>query len=114
MKIVYFNYLYDLYGISIGSTIKGIELMRALEKCDHEIKIYWRKAQPSDNGSLKSQSRDFLKKRLAKYLHEPNQLLSNLKYMKQENRILKEESPDLIISRLDAYMFSAMFQDLFC
>lgn len=108
MKILYFNYLYDLYGISIGSTIKGVELMKALEQCGHEVKIYWRKDQPNNNGSLKDRSRSYFKSRFAKYLHEPNQLLSNLKYIKQEQKFIKDENPDLIISRLDVYIFSAL------
>lgn len=109
MKIVYFNYLYDLYGISIGSTIKAEELMASLEKTGHEVKIYWRKDQPSsNNGTLRSSTRSYLKKRLARYLHEPNQVLSNLRYLLEENRIINRESPDLIISRLDVYIFSAL------
>lgn len=108
MKIVYFNYLYDLYGISIGSTIKAKELMMELANCGHEVKIYWRKEQPSNNNTFRASSRAYLKNRFSKYLHEPNQILSNLSYLLQERKIIKQESPDLIISRLDVYIFSAL------
>ncbi|MDQ7062990.1 MAG: glycosyltransferase family 4 protein, partial [candidate division KSB1 bacterium] len=111
MKIVYFNYLYDLWGASIGSTIKGIKLMEAIENCGHEVKIYWRKddpnARPGVNGRLTA--REILKKYLAKYLHEPNQILYNWKFIREERAILERERPDVLITRLDAYVFSSMW-----
>lgn len=109
MKIVYFSYLYDLFGISIGSTIKAIELLRGLESLGHEVKIHWRKSQPRNtgtNGSVVQQS--FIKKQLARFLHDPKQLLSNLKYLPEEMRILSQEKPDVLITRLDLYLFSSL------
>src|SRR5262245_7386888 len=110
MKIVYFNYLYDLYGASIGSTIKGVKLMEALQHCGHEVKIYWRKDQPAANGAAgtKALARRFLKKHLETVLHEPNQIFSNLRHLYEEYRILQEEKPDLVVARLDVYMLSAV------
>lgn len=112
MKIAYFNYLYDLYGASIGSTIKGIKLMEALRACGHEVKIYWRKDQPSSNGNgaihVQSQTRQALKRYLDRLLHEPNQLLSNMRYQREEAAIIAADKPDLIVSRLDVYLFSAV------
>ena len=107
MKIIYFNYLYDLYGISIGSTIKAIKLMTALKECGHEVDIYWRKEQPGDGKIGSVHARNHLKKFLAKYLHEPNQILKNVKSYFEEQQIIREQSPDLIISRLNAYSCSA-------
>ncbi len=110
MKIVYFNYLYDLYGASIGSTIKGVKLMEALQQCGHEVKIYWRKDQPPSHGAAngKAASRQFLKRHFDRFLHEPNQLFSNLRYMREEHEILKAEKPDVLIARLDVYLLSAV------
>ena len=110
MKIVYFNYLYDLYGASIGSTIKGVKLMEALQQCGHEVKIFWRKDQPQAPGVANGQvsSRQWLKKYFDRFLHEPNQLFSNMRYLREEYEILKTEKPDVLVSRLDVYMLSAV------
>jgi glycosyltransferase involved in cell wall biosynthesis len=110
VKIVYFNYLYDLYGASLGSTIKAVKLMEALQQCGHEVKIYWRKEQPGANGAVGGPhaARQFLKNHLDRFLHEPNQVLSNLRYWREERDILAAERPDLVISRLDIYMLSAV------
>jgi glycosyltransferase involved in cell wall biosynthesis len=111
MKIVYFNYLYDLYGISIGSTIKAERLMEALENEGHEIKIYWRKKQPlaGDNGRSRPCFRDILKKRFSKYIHDIKLFLVNFISIFEEYKILKQEAPDLLIARMDLYVFSALF-----
>ena len=110
-KILYFSYLYDIWGISIGSTIKGIELMHGLSQLGYDVKLYWRNRQPEDGddgGNALINFRERLKHRFDKYLHEPNQYLSNIKYLREENKILKKEKPDLLISRLDAYFFSSI------
>jgi len=110
MKIVYFNYLWDLWGLSIGSTIKAIELMNALATNGHEVKIYWRSDDITNRSSRMSSNasgaRDFLKKYLKKYLHEPNQIFKNFKLIKEEARILNQEKPDLVISRVSNYITS--------
>ena len=110
MKIVYFNYLYDLYGISIGSTIKAERLMEALGNEGHEIKIYWRKKQPlsGENERSRPSFRDILKKKFSKYIHDIKLFLVNFKYIIEEYKILKREAPDLLIARMDLYVFSAL------
>jgi len=107
MKILYFNYLYDRFGISIGSTIKAIELMNALIGLGHDVEIIWRKDELTEKSFI-SHSRFWLKKRLAKYLHFPNQLLSNARYLIQEYRLIKRYQPDLLIFRLDECLFSPL------
>jgi len=112
LKIVYFNYLYDLYEGAIGSTIKAVELLNALGKQGHEIKQYWLNAKPDENQSeeqLPSKVKNNLKRFLDRYLHEPNQILKNLKYIAKEMAIIGREKPDLVISRLDVYLFSTWF-----
>lgn len=109
MKIAYYNYSYDLFGIAIGSTIKAIELMRSLGKLGHDVSMNWRKKQPSEtnaNGSVLDQGP--VKKFLAQYLHDPKQFISNFGYIPGDIRILRKEKPDLLISRLDMYSFSSI------
>ena len=108
MKIVYFNYLYDLYGSSIGSTRKAELLMAELAEVGNEVKVYWLKRQAQNGQSITIQAKNIFKKRLSKYFHDPKQLLSNIKYLFKEYRIIKKESPDLIITRLDTYLFSSL------
>ena len=108
-RITYFNYLYDLYGISLGSTIKAVEMFRALEQMGYQVGIHWRKAGESDNTS-QFQVRRMLKPVLARYLHEPNQLLRNIRYARDEHRILCREKPDMMIARLETNVFSPLLQ----
>ncbi|RQV98164.1 glycosyltransferase WbuB [bacterium] len=107
MKIVYFNYLYDLYGMSLGSTRKAEQLMNALSAFGYDIRMYWMKPQYKISGKTYVQVRSTLKRWLSSYLHDPKQLFSNVNYVIREWRILDREKPDLVISRLDMYLFSS-------
>ena len=111
MKILYFNYMYDLWGVSLGSTIKAIELMKALKACGHEVKVVWRREQENFNNGNHSPHKPHNQVRqiLAKFLHEPNQILTNAKFYFEEKDILEEEKPDLLISRLEAYTISSVY-----
>lgn len=104
--------MWDLWGISIGSTIKALELLKALAACGHDVKKYWRNddIERKDRESLENSHafRVFLKKYFKKYLHEPSQLLKNRRWIKQELEILEEEKPDLVISRLASYCYSPL------
>ena len=110
LKIVYFNYLYDLYEGALGSTIKAQRLLAALGNCGHEIKEYWLNEKPESSGDIKVKPgvRNVLKNKFARYLHEINQILVNFKGFKTEYRILKRENPDLLIIRLQSYKISAV------
>ncbi|NQT27208.1 glycosyltransferase family 4 protein [candidate division KSB1 bacterium] len=108
MKIVYFNYLYDLFGISIGSTRKAEQLMRALSEIGHDVKIYWMKKQDKYTYDVQMQERSRIKHWFSKYLHDPRQLLTNIIYIYKEWRILSREKPDLVISRLEIHLFSSL------
>ncbi|RMD92640.1 MAG: glycosyltransferase family 1 protein, partial [Calditrichaeota bacterium] len=103
MKIVYFSYIYDINGISLAAKIKAQELFSELNSLGHEVKIYWLNRQPSNDLSIKEQTRNFIKNRLKNFLHEPNQILTNVKYYFKEAGIIEREKPDVIITRLDVY-----------
>ncbi|MBC8184192.1 glycosyltransferase family 4 protein [candidate division KSB1 bacterium] len=110
MKILYFNYLYDLYGVSIGSTIKAERLMAALSEFGFDVQIFWLKKQPqtgTENNKKKALN-ETLKQYLARYLHDLKALLLNIRYIYEEYKIVKKQKPDLIIARLDLYLFSAL------
>ncbi|MCD6116158.1 glycosyltransferase family 4 protein [bacterium] len=108
MKIDYFNYLYDLKGISIGSYIKGLELMNALEARGHFVKKYWRlKHEPSPAQEGNEQPvRTIIKKHLHRYLHETNQIVKNVRFYREECSIIKKDIPDILIARMESYLFS--------
>jgi len=111
MKILYFNYMYDLWGVSLGSTIKAIELMKALKANGHDVKIIWRREQENYNNGNHSPHKPHhpAKQFLAKFLHEPNQILTNIKFYLEEKEILEQEKPVLLISRLEAYTLSSIY-----
>ncbi len=109
MRITYLNYMYDLYGVSIGSTIKAIELYKALEEENHRVEIHWRQGESHPLEYQRRNPRQFMKRHLGKLLQEPNQLVRNVSYFLGERRILKKDRPDLLISRLEAYLCSPIF-----
>jgi len=110
LKIVYFNYMEDLYGSSIGSTIKAVQLLTHLEERGHKVFYYWRNKEKSPdsremgNGMKKS----FFKRPIfRKLFFTPKEFIKNLIEMKTEYRFIKQCNPDLIIVRIDAYRYSA-------
>ena len=111
MRILYFNYLYDIRGASLGSAIKPIELFRELNKMGHTVKIHWFKDQPeqaSKAGSSKKKIRQALKRIFAPAVHDLKLLWENIPFRKIEQRLVEEHKPDLIVARLDLYLFSAI------
>ena len=110
MRILYFNYLWDIRGASLGSAIKPMELFAAMEKLGHTVKICWMKDQPQANGAFtaKRRVREVLKKALSRYVHDPKLLFENLRFRRREERLVRDFQPDLIVARLDLYLFSAI------
>ena len=109
LKVVYFNYLYDLYEGSLGSTLKAQTLMAGLRERGHHVEEYWLNAKDysSSGGEAASQPHSVgLKKRLSRYFHEASQIFKNFAYMGQEKAILKKSQPDLVIARHGGYILS--------
>lgn len=112
MKIVYLNYMWDLWGISIGSTIKSLELLHGLSLQGHEIQKYWRRGDIGNQSRIEtteSPQRRFLKKHLQRYLHEPGEIAKNIPSIREEIKILKDENPDLVIARVSSYNCSPVW-----
>jgi glycosyltransferase involved in cell wall biosynthesis len=104
MKIGFFHYLYDYR----GSRVQVGECVAALRDLGHEVVVADMDPLPpgarSGLGSLKS----VLKRRLARYLHEPNALLKNLPAFVREWRILRNERPAFVIVRHKLFRFSSL------
>jgi len=110
MKIIYFNYMADLYGYSIGSTIKAIKLFGALEKRGHTVSMHWLVKQNNQSGATEEQKKARGWRSLArKILFTPKYLLKNIPQLFREIRILKSEKGDVLITRLDAFRISALW-----
>jgi len=104
--ITYFNYVWDIAGVSAGAATKARELLRAIEKLGHTTYLEWRTPQPNGNATVKEKLKETLKPKLQKYLHEPKKLALNLQYLAQEYQIIKKQKPDILFTRLELYNFS--------
>ena len=99
----------DLYGSSIGSTIKAKELLTHLELLGHSVFYFWRYENQNHTGSVdnRSDTVSFWKKpAFRRLLFTPKELLKNLVELFREARFIKQNKPDIIIFRLDAYRYS--------
>ena len=107
MKISYLNYMADLYGYSIGSTIKVLKLFRRLESLGHKVFFHWLGAvdQSEQSGPPTERKPSFWRD----LLYTPKQMLRNLPQFFRERKIIKQDSPDVLFVRLDAFRISAVF-----
>jgi glycosyltransferase involved in cell wall biosynthesis len=109
MKITYFNYLWDLDGISSGSTNKAREFIWALERKGFQIAVNWQTKQPSSDikSNWKIKWRGILRRYLQRFLKEPKRLLLNSVQFISEWRIINRQKPDILFERLELYYFAA-------
>ena len=106
MKILYFNYLNDLYGYSIGSTIKAKKLLSNLENLGHSIHYYWRFENTPEKKKNKNNNKtgyQFVRN----IFFAPKQIIYNFREGINELKYLRKIKPDLVIIRLDAFRISA-------
>lgn len=110
MKIVYFSYIEDIHGISIGAACKTKEFLNGLYQLGHEIHLFWRSHRPLQNEreTFERKTNSPLRKFFRRYYHEPKLLLSNVKHIVQENKILKNIEPDVVVARLSLLRFSSL------
>ncbi len=110
VKICYFNYMEDLYGSSIGSTIKAVELLDHLEKRGFKVFYYWRfGGQPPDPPPQPGWRKMIKRPLLRRLFFTPKYILLNLMEMFAEARFLRRHRPHVIILRLDLYRFSVVW-----
>ena len=71
----------------------------------HQIEVFAMNLHPADGGgaaglrSISSGVRSALKRRLGRYLHEPKELLWNVRYVWRELALLKVARPDVLLVR---------------
>ncbi len=108
-KIIYFNYMNDLYGSSLGSTLKALKLIGGLRELGWQVTMCWRREgykEPSQRPAVPPSRW----RRWARILFfTPKEILKNVVDFFIELRLVRRERPQLIISRLDAFRLSALF-----
>ena len=109
MKFVYFNYMVDLYGYSIGSTIKAKKLLGALQQMGHSVSFFWMCAQSPKLEKSTHDAKPSSFSLLRDLLYTPKQLFRNGVQFFREWTILRRERPDAVIVRLDAFRISALW-----
>lgn len=108
MRISYFNYLWDIEGISAGSAIKAKEFVAALRRQGNTVHLEWRMPQPKNEVRLSDNIRNGMKPFLRRYLKEPRRLAGNFKSLINEYQILKRQKPDIFFPRLTYGNFSCL------
>ncbi len=109
MRIVYFNYMADLYGSSIGSTIKAQQLLGHLAERGHVVRFFWRYEGKTTSlpGDENQKQAFFRHPVLRRCLFTPKEIVKNILDLVREYRFINKHKPDIIISRVDAYRFSS-------
>lgn len=108
MVISYFNYLWDIEGISAGSAIKAKEFVAAIRRRGHEVHLEWRTPQPENNNGAAHAAEKNGRHLLEKYAREPKRYLVNFKHLAREHRILRKQQPDIFFPRLTYGNFSCL------
>lgn len=108
MRISYFNYVYDIEGISAGAAIKGRELCGALERQGARVTINWRTPQPDSTVSIHAvtEAKTF-RNFVSRYVREPRKMMRNFPNFFQECAITERQKPEVLFNRLEHYYFSA-------
>ncbi len=106
----------DLYGSSIGSTIKARELLGHLCKRGHAVTFFWRyEKMPLKSKRSKTNKRSLLRHPLLRrFLYTPKEIAKNIFDFIAEYRFIVKHKPDIIISRVDAYRFSSPLLAKWC
>ncbi|MDZ7316694.1 MAG: glycosyltransferase family 4 protein [candidate division KSB1 bacterium] len=107
-RILYFNYMNDLYGSSIGSTIKALKLLGGLEKHGWKVTFAWRRdGRNEPSRELRRRTIPFYSL-LRRFLFTPKEIVFNLIDFFKECRLARQIKPKLLIVRLDAFRISSL------
>jgi len=106
MKIVYFNYLYDVDNLAVGSAVHVNEFEREFKKLGVQIDTFYLNVNHNCNDS-KDAAKNILKRKFSKAFNHINAFMKNGNQLIKENRILEEKRPDLILTRYNLLNFSS-------
>ena len=109
MKIAYFNYMNDLWGYSIGSTVKALKLLSGLEQHGCTVSFHWQREGIKEPGTPGLARRNLAKAVARVLLFTPREMVHNILDYIREVRLLRADPPDLVIARLDAMRISPWF-----
>jgi len=101
-----------LWGYSIGSTIKAIKLLSGLEKHGCTVSFQWLRdgVKEPDSASPQTTVKTGWLKSIARILlFTPKEMLHNFLDYRRELRLVEQERPEVIITRLDAFRISSWF-----
>ncbi len=107
MRVLYFNYLYDADGVSLGSSVKIRRLVRGLEELGHQVQTAWLNPHACLPSGGVAPHRRPIRHWLHRYFAVPKALLRNVQALPREQRNLKRGRPDVLIVRLDFCRLSA-------
>lgn len=107
-RIVYLNYMEDLYGSALGSTIKAKELLHGLKNLGYSVHIFWRCAKTANAERSKPDRMVKIKQFFRTILYTPAQIFKALRDTIKEAKLLHTIRPDLVIIRLDPFRFSGL------
>lgn len=99
MKILYFNYLYDIKYSSVGAAAHVREIVHALRSLSVEVHVYNLNKYQSIESSYQSPLRSLFKDKLSFYLRQPNAIRANLRYFIKEWKLISMHKPDIVLMR---------------
>ncbi|MCZ6594623.1 MAG: hypothetical protein O6943_06895, partial [Bacteroidetes bacterium] len=86
MKVVYFNYLYDIDNLAVGSAVHVNEFEREFKKLGVQIDTFYLNANHNCNDS-KGAAGNILKRKFSKAFNHINAFMKNVNQLIKENRI---------------------------
>ena len=108
MKILYFNYLYDVEESSVGAAAHVCELAKSLRVFGHRVEVCSLNVQRGSSSSVGFTVRGVLKKHGRRHLHQFSMMLKNVRYFLEEWRMIHRARPDVLLIRYDMQNFSAV------
>jgi glycosyltransferase involved in cell wall biosynthesis len=112
MRILYFNYEWDL-GESSGASTHITQLTDGLRALGHTVTVCDRHRAPDDGpGGVGDPRRPrwtpALRRQLSPYLHESAALIRSVRGIRTETSLIRREQPDVVLTRCSLHQFSSL------